>query len=115
LRKVTGPGVSHCGERKATLEKGFDNRRIMRRPSSVNLRRLESSRGKGWWVLGWSSCQMSFMKGSSRMERELPQMESPGKLWVKVLGSNLAKVSLGVERGFKILPDNGAKMLSQGM
>jgi hypothetical protein len=44
----------------------------MRRPSSVNLRRLESSGGKGWWVLGWWSRQMSFMEGSSRMERELP-------------------------------------------
>jgi hypothetical protein len=35
-----------------------------------------------------------------------------GKLGVKDLGSNLAKVSLGHERGFKILLDNGAKMFS---
>jgi hypothetical protein len=39
-------------------------------------------------------------------------MESPGKLRVKDLGSNLVKVSLGFERGFKILPGNNAKMLS---
>jgi hypothetical protein len=30
----------------------------------------------------------------------------------KALGSKIAKVSLGNERGFKILPDNDAKMLS---
>jgi hypothetical protein len=41
-----------------------------------------------------------------------PQMESPSKLTGKDLGSKLAKVSLGHERGFKILPDNDAKMLS---
>jgi hypothetical protein len=41
-----------------------------------------------------------------------PQMESPGKLGVKDLGWKLSKVSLGHERGFKILPDNDAKMLS---
>jgi hypothetical protein len=39
-------------------------------------------------------------------------MESPGKLRVNALGEKLAKVLLGFERGFKILPDNGAKMLS---
>jgi hypothetical protein len=42
----------------------------------------------------------------------LPSMESLGKLGVKALGSKLSKVSLGNERGFKILPDNDAKMLS---
>jgi hypothetical protein len=33
----------------------------------------------------------------------------------KGLGSNLSKVLLGIERGFKILPDNGAKMLSHNL
>jgi hypothetical protein len=42
-----------------------------RRPSSVNLRRPESSRGKtliGRWILGWWSHYMSFKKISSRVE-----------------------------------------------
>jgi hypothetical protein len=39
-------------------------------------------------------------------------VESPGKIGVKDLGRKLAKVSLGNERGFKLLPDNSAKMLS---
>jgi len=57
------------------LEKGFDNEILERRPSSVNLRRLESSRGKslmGRWIMGWWSRQMSFKKSSSRVEGELP-------------------------------------------
>jgi hypothetical protein len=33
-------------------------------------------------------------------------------LWKKDLGSNLSKVSLGHERGLKILPGNDAKILS---
>jgi hypothetical protein len=61
------------------LEQGFD-RGVMRRSSSVNLRRLESSWGKGWWVLGWWSHRMSFMKGSSRMERELPSSGIVGQV-----------------------------------
>jgi len=42
-------------------------------------------------------------------------MESLGKLWVNDLGSNLDKVSLGLERGFKILLENGAKILSHNI
>jgi hypothetical protein len=38
-------------------------------------------------------------------------MESLGKIWVKALESKFVKVSLGLERGFKILLSNGAKML----
>jgi hypothetical protein len=38
--------VSHWSKGKGTLEKGFDNGRFERRPSSVNLRRLESSLGE---------------------------------------------------------------------
>jgi hypothetical protein len=48
----------------------------------------------------------------SRVEGEFLQVESPGKLGVKYLGWYLVKVSLGHERRFKILPKNGAKMLS---
>jgi len=36
------PRVSHWSKGKGTLEKGLDNERLERRPSSVNLRRLES-------------------------------------------------------------------------
>jgi hypothetical protein len=42
-------------------------------------------------------------------------MESPGKLWVKALGSKLTKESIELERGFKILSDNNAKMLSHNL
>jgi hypothetical protein len=40
------------------------------------------------------------------------QVESPGKVGVKSFEWKLAKVSLGNERGFKIFPNNGAKILS---
>jgi hypothetical protein len=63
--------MSHCGEGKETLEQGFDNGRVMRRPSSVNLRRFESSWAKGRCILGRRRSQISFMKASSIMEREL--------------------------------------------
>jgi hypothetical protein len=46
------------------MEKGFDNGGVKWRISSVNLGRLESSRGKGLlgrWILGWWSHQMSFI------------------------------------------------------
>jgi hypothetical protein len=39
-------------------------------------------------------------------------MESLGKLWGKDLGSNLFKVSLELERGFKILLGKDVKFLS---
>jgi len=45
--------LSHCVEGKETLEEGFDKRGVMRKSSSVNLRRLESSWRKGWCVIGW--------------------------------------------------------------
>jgi hypothetical protein len=35
--------VNHCFKGKETLEQGFDNGGVMREPSSVNLRRFESS------------------------------------------------------------------------
>jgi hypothetical protein len=61
--------MSHWGKGKVTVEKGFDNGGVKRRLSSVNLGRLESSRGKGLLerqILGWWSHQMSFMNSSSR-------------------------------------------------
>jgi hypothetical protein len=60
----------------------------------------------------WSH-QMNFMKISSKMEKGTSlKWSHQASLWEKDLGSKLAKVSLGHERGFKILPDNDAKMLS---
>jgi hypothetical protein len=60
---------------KGTLENGFDNERIERRPSSVNLRRLEYPRGKSLirrWILGRWSHQMRLKEISSRVEGECP-------------------------------------------
>jgi hypothetical protein len=47
---------------------------------------------------------MSFKTILSRWKENILQLESPGKLGVKALGRRLVKVSLGNERGFKILP-----------
>jgi hypothetical protein len=41
----------------------------------------------------------------------VPWVESPGKLRER-LWDSFPKVSLGFRRGFKILPENGAKILS---
>jgi hypothetical protein len=58
------------------MEKGFSNMRLERRPSLVNLRRLEPSRGKRLGerrIMGRWSRQMSFNMSSSRKrERECP-------------------------------------------
>jgi hypothetical protein len=73
--KIFFPRVSHWSKGKGTLEKGFDNGRLERRPSSVNLRRFESPWGKslkGRQILGRWSHQMSFKKSSSRVEGEHP-------------------------------------------
>jgi hypothetical protein len=51
------------------VEKGFDNGGVKWRLSSVNLGRLESSRGKGLLgrqILGWWSRQMSFNSSKER-------------------------------------------------
>jgi hypothetical protein len=58
------------------MEKGFNNGILERRPSLVNLRRLEPPRGKmfgeGRFMGRWSR-QMSFKMSSSRKrERERP-------------------------------------------
>jgi hypothetical protein len=59
---------------------------------------------------------MSFMKKAHQeWKGNFPQLDLSGKIWVKSLGSNISKVSLGLERGFKILPENDAKMLSHNM
>jgi hypothetical protein len=58
------------------MEKGFSNERLERRLSLINLRRLESPRGKRFGkrrILGRWSCQMNFKMNSSRkVERESP-------------------------------------------
>jgi hypothetical protein len=38
------------------------------------------------------------LKAHKKWKGDFPQMEFPGKLWVKDLGSRLAKESLGLER-----------------
>jgi hypothetical protein len=61
-------------QEKRFMEKGFSNTRLERRPSLVNLIRLEPPRGKSFGerlVLGRWSCQMNFKMNSSRkVERE---------------------------------------------
>jgi hypothetical protein len=72
--EVLFPRVSHWSKGKGTVEEGFDNGRLERRPSLVNLRRLEPLRAKRLGrgrVMGRWSRQMSFKRGSSRkVERE---------------------------------------------
>jgi hypothetical protein len=56
---------------------------------------------------------MNFMKISSEKEKGTSlEWSCQTSLREKALGSKLSKVSLGHERGFKILPGNDAKMLS---
>jgi hypothetical protein len=50
-------------------------------------------------------------RAHKRWKGNVPQVDSPGNIWIKDLGWYLAKVSLGHERGFKILPVNDTKML----
>jgi hypothetical protein len=57
------PRESHWNKRKGIMENGFSNERLERRPSLVNLRRIEPPRGKRFWegrILGRWSHQMSF-------------------------------------------------------
>jgi hypothetical protein len=107
--------MSHWCKWEITVKKLFDNGGMERRPSLVSFGRFESSKGKGFSrrrILGWWSHQMSLSSSRKERERELPSSGVTRKLGVKALGSKLAKMSLGHERGFKILPDNDAKMLS---
>jgi hypothetical protein len=62
------------------------------------------------WVMGRWNHQMSLKKSSSMVEWEHPPSEVTRKSRAKGFGRKLSKVSLGHERGFKILLDNGAKM-----
>jgi hypothetical protein len=55
--KVFFTRVSHWSKGKGTLEKGFDNGRLERKPSSVNFRRFEPLWGEvlreeGFWEGG---------------------------------------------------------------
>jgi hypothetical protein len=71
--KVLFPRVRHWSKGKGTLEKGFVNEILERMPSSVNLRRIESPRGKslkGRRIMGRWSRQMGFKKSSSRVKGE---------------------------------------------
>jgi hypothetical protein len=62
-----------------------------------------------WKVESPDELQEDLIKGGRGTSFKWSHQE---KLGVKDLGWKLAKVSLGHERGFKILPDNDAKMLS---
>jgi hypothetical protein len=68
--------VSHWNKREGFMEKGFSNGRLERRPSLVNLRRLEPPRGKHFGerrIMGRWIRQMSLnMKSSRKRERERP-------------------------------------------
>jgi hypothetical protein len=69
LVEVFSQRVSHWSKRKGIMEKGFNNGRLERRPSLVNLRRFEPPRGKRFGkgrVLGRWSHQMRFKMSSSR-------------------------------------------------
>jgi hypothetical protein len=56
--EVLFPWVSHWSKGKGTMEEGFNNGRLERRASLVNLRRLEPPRrktfGKGRFLERWS-------------------------------------------------------------
>jgi hypothetical protein len=74
--EVPLPRVSHWNKRKGIMEKVVSNERLEKRPTLVNLRRLEPPRGKRFGerriMVRWSH-QMSFKMDSSRkVERERP-------------------------------------------
>jgi hypothetical protein len=77
--EVPCPSASHWNKRKDIMEKGFSNERLKRRPSLVNLRRLEPPGGKRFGErrnLGRWSRQMGFkMNLSRKVEREHPSGE----------------------------------------
>jgi hypothetical protein len=71
--KVFLPREIHWSKGKATMEKGFENKRFKGRPFLINLRRLEYPWGKGLmgrWVLGRWRYEMSIKKRTSRVEGE---------------------------------------------
>jgi hypothetical protein len=53
--EVPFPRESHWNKRKGIMEKGFSNGRLERRPSLVNLRRIEPPRGVIAQVVGWEN------------------------------------------------------------
>jgi hypothetical protein len=74
--EVSFPRASHWSKEKGFMEKVFSNERLERRPSLVNLRRLEPPRGKRFGarrILGRWSRQRNFkMNSSINVERESP-------------------------------------------
>jgi hypothetical protein len=73
LIEVLFPRMIHWCKWEITVKKLFYNRGMERRPCLVSFGRFESSKGKGLLgrrILGWRSHQMSFMKISSRKEKE---------------------------------------------
>jgi hypothetical protein len=57
--EVSFPRASYWRKRNGFVEKGFSNERLERRPSLVNLRRIEPPKGKGlgregFWEGGFS-------------------------------------------------------------
>jgi hypothetical protein len=113
--EVCFPRVSHWNKRKGIVEKGFSNGRLERRPSLVNLRRIEPPRGKILGersILGRWSHQMSFKMISSRKrERERPLGGVARQAKGKDLGY-LTKVLLGYEEHSKSSPTMMPKFYS---
>jgi hypothetical protein len=75
LVEVFCPRMSHWCKWEMIVEKSFDKGGVKWRLSSINLGRLEPSKGKG--LLGrrnlrWWSRQMSFSSSRKERERELP-------------------------------------------
>jgi hypothetical protein len=113
--KIFFPRVSHWSKGKGTLEKGFDNGRLERRPSSVNLRRFESSWGEiinGRRILGRWSRQMSFKKSSSRVEGERPSSGVSRKARGKGFGMVACQSVIRARKRIQNPPRNNTKMLS---
>jgi hypothetical protein len=107
--------VGHWRNDKGTLEKGFDDVIFEKRPSSINLRRLESPWGKslkGRWIMRWWSHHMSFKKSPSRVEGECPSSGVVEQATSKGFKMEACQIVIRHERGFKILPGKYAKMLS---
>jgi hypothetical protein len=101
--EVSFPRASHWSKGKVLMEKFSNNGRLERRPYLVKLKRIEFLRGKRFGqrrVLGRSNHHMRFkMISSRRVEREHP------------LGGITYQSFVRVQRGFKILLGNDAKML----
>jgi hypothetical protein len=96
--KVFFPRFNHWSKEKVTVKKGFDNERLGRRPSSVDLRRFEFPWGKsinGRQILGRWSRHMRFKKSSSKLGGEHPSsgvaMKARGKGFGMVTCQNVVR------------------------